>query len=305
MPLYKLRIEAADLGTGRLLSHRLEALASPAALAVTLFEAGAPRFLVEAYYDPAPPMEPIAAALSDLPGLGQLRLEAVPDQNWVALSQASLPPVAAGRLVVHGSHDRARFAMRLRAVEIEAGEAFGTGYNATTTLCLEALDELAKQRCFARVLDLGCGSGVLAIAAARLLPVARVLAVDNDARAVAIARANARLNRVAARVRVLGAAGFGHAASRGAGRFDLVLANILPGPLVDLAPDMGRAIRPRGVAVLSGVLDHQAREVAAVYCSMGFRLVQRLQAAGWTALVLARRFGPCHRDGSGGRLPAR
>ncbi len=224
--------------------------------------------------------------------LGPPRLEAVPDANWVALSQASLPPVAAGRLVVHGSHDRARFAMQRRAVEIEAGEAFGTGYNATTALCLQALDGLAKRRVFARVLDLGCGSGVLAIAAARLLPAARVVAVDNDRRAVAIARENARLNRVAARVRVLEAAGFAHRALRWARRFDLVLANILPGPLVALAPDMRRALRAAGVIVLSGVLDHQAREVAAVYRSAGFSMVRRLQAQGWTALVLARRFRP-------------
>jgi ribosomal protein L11 methyltransferase len=289
MALYKLRIEAADLEAGRLLSQRLEELASPAALAVTLFQAGAPCFLVEGYYDPAPALAPIEAALAGIAGLKPPQLEAVPDQNWVALSQALLPPVAAGRFVVHGSHDRARFAMRRFAVEIEAGEAFGSGYNATTALCLAALHELTRRRPFGGALDLGCGSGVLAIAAARALPVARVVAVDNDARAVAIARENARLNRVAARVRVLGAAGFAHAALRGAQRFDLVLANLLPGPLIGLARDMRRAIRPAGVAVLSGMLDHQARQVAAVYRSMGFRLVRRLQAQGWTALVLARR----------------
>jgi ribosomal protein L11 methyltransferase len=296
MPPHKLRIEAADLETGRLLSQRLEELDSPAALAVTLFAAGAPRFLVEAYYDHAPAAGDIEAALAGIAGLGPPRLEAVPDENWVALSQASLPPVAAGRLVVHGSHDCARFAMRARALEIEAGEAFGTGYNATTALCLEALDALAKRRAFARVLDLGCGSGVLAIATARLLPAARVLAVDNDARAVAIARENARLNRVAARVRVLEAAGFAHGRLRGE-RLDLVLANILPGPLIALAPEMRRAIRPGGIAVLSGVLDHQAREVEGMYRSVGFALVRRLAAQGWTALVLSRRFGPCQPEG--------
>jgi len=289
MPLHKLSIEAADLDTGRALAQRLEELDGSAALAVTLFEAGAPRFLVEAYYDAAPPMQTVAEALAGLGGLGQPRLVPVPDENWVALSQTSLPPVAAGRLVVHGSHDRARFAMRRRSVEIEAGEAFGTGYNATTALCLHALDGLAKRRgfAFARVLDLGCGSGVLAIAAARLLPAARVVAVDNDPRAVAVARENARLNRVAARVRVLEAVGLAHPGLRGARRFDLVLANILPGPLVALAPDMRRTIRPAGVVVLSGVLDRQAREVAAVYRSAGFSVVHRLQAQGWTALVLA------------------
>jgi ribosomal protein L11 methyltransferase len=294
MSLCKLRIEAADLETGRALAQRLEEAGDPAALAVTLFEARPPRFVVEAYYDPAPPMAGIAAALAGIAGVGQPQLEAVPDQNWVAVSQASLPPVAAGRFIVHGSHDRARCATRRLAVEIEAGEAFGTGYNATTALCLEALDELTKRRRFARVLDLGCGSGVLGIAAARALPAARVLAVDDDRRAAAIARENARVNRVAARVRVLAAAGFGHPALRRPQRFDLVLANLLPGPLIALAPGMRRAIRPCGVAVLSGVLDHQAGEVAAAYRSIGFHLLRRLRRAGWTALVLARRLDPCH-----------
>jgi ribosomal protein L11 methyltransferase len=289
MPLYKLCIEAADPETARALSERLEGLDRPAALAVTLFAARPPGFLVEAYYDAAPPTGSIAAVTAGIAGLGQPRLEAVPDRNWVALSQALLPPVAAGRLAVHGSHDRARFAMRRFAVEIEAGEAFGTGYNATTALCLEALDALAKRRPFAGVLDLGCGSGVLAIAAARALPAARVLAVDNDARAAAIAAENARLNRVASRVRVLRATGFGHPALRRARPFDLVLANILPDPLVELAPSLRRAIRPSGIAVLSGVLDHQARQVAAIYRTAGFHVLRRLRDRGWTALILERR----------------
>ena len=132
------------------------------------------------------------------PGLGAPTIEAVPDANWVALSQASLPPIAAGRFIVHGSHDRQRFGFRRRAIEIDAGEAFGTGYNATTALCLEAVDLLTRRRRFARVLDLGCGTGILALAAARALPGARVLAVDNDPIATAIARENARLNRLGA-----------------------------------------------------------------------------------------------------------
>src|SRR5262245_50630266 len=249
--LHKLSIETADLEAGRALSGRLEELASPAALAVTLFEAGTPRFLVEAHYDRAPAMDAIGQVLAGIDGLGEPRLAAVPDENWVALSQASLPPVAAGRFVVHGSHDRHRFALRRRAVEIEAGEAFGTGYNATTALCLAALDRLTRRRRFQRVLDLGCGSGVLAIAAARALPAARVLAVDNDPRTVAIAGENVRLNRAGSQVRVLEAAGFEHAALRRPQSFDLVLANLLPGPLVDLVTGMRWAIRPAGVAVLS------------------------------------------------------
>jgi ribosomal protein L11 methyltransferase len=217
-------------------------------------------------------------------------LEEVPDQNWVALSQAALPPIAAGRFIVHGSHDRARFRLRRLALEIEAGEAFGSGHNATTALCLEALDALARRRRPLRhVLDLGCGSGVLAIAAARVAPLALVVAVDSDPVAVAIARENAGLNRVAGRMRVLTASGLHHPMLRKREPFDLVLGNILPGPLVELAPAVRRAVRSGGAAVLSGLLDHQAREVAAAYCAAGFRLLRRLQRAGWTALVVARR----------------
>jgi ribosomal protein L11 methyltransferase len=221
-----------------------------------------------------------------LADVGAPALEAVPDLNWVALSQAALPPIRAGRFIVHGSHDRARFAMRRLAVEIEAGEAFGTGHNATTALCLEALDTLVRQRRFARVLDLGCGTGLLAIAASRALPDARVVASDNDPLAINIARDNTRLNNVGQRVRTVAAAGFCHAALRAAGSFDLVLANILPGPLIQLAPAMRRAIACCGVAVLSGLLDHQVREVAAAYRSQGFYLVRCTRRAGWAALTV-------------------
>ena len=192
----------------------------------------------------------------------------------MALSQAALAPIVAGRFIVHGSHDRERLALRRRAIEIDAGEAFGTGYNATTSLCLEAIDTLARRRRFARVLDLGCGTAILGIAAARAWPHARVLAADNDPVATAIACENAHLNRVARRVRVVEAVGFAHPLLRAPRAFDLVLANILARTLIDLAPGMRRAVRPGGIAVLSGLLSDQAREVTAVYRAAGFELVR-------------------------------
>jgi ribosomal protein L11 methyltransferase len=289
MSLFKLRFEAAGLEAGGAAASLLTELAAPRALAVTLFEDGSASFVVEAYYDTQPSLEAVAAALSALgDSLGEAVLETVPDQNWVALSQAALPPVAAGRFLVHGGHDRARVGARRSAIEIEAGEAFGTGHNATTALCLEALDRLTRRDGFESVLDLGCGTGVLAIAAARVLPRARVLAVDNDSLATAIARANSRLNGVGPRVRVIDAAGFGHPLLRPARAFDLVLANLLPGPLLALAPAMRRALWPGGIAVLSGLLDHQAREVGATYRAAGFRLVARSRRAGWTVLTVMR-----------------
>jgi ribosomal protein L11 methyltransferase len=288
MPLHKLRIEAADLQAAQRAADRLADPAAPEALAITLFELAPPAFVVEAYYDRAPSLEAIAGLLTGQRAeLGPPSLEEVADANWVALSQAALPPVRAGRFVVHGSHDRARFAMRRLAIEIEAGEAFGTAHNATTVLCLQALDRLTRKRRFGRVLDLGCGTGVLGIAAARMLPAARVVASDNDPVAIAIARENGRLNRVSQRITFVTAAGLANSTLRRA-RFDLVLANLLPGPLIALAPAMRQAIGTGGVAVLSGLLSHQAREVAAVYGATGFHLVGQRHDAGWSMLMLRR-----------------
>jgi ribosomal protein L11 methyltransferase len=289
MPLFKLRIPVADLAAGQAAAAALGEIHTAPPLAVTLFEDGAPAHVVEAYYDSAPALDAIAQALASISGSGEPIIEALRDRNWVAVSQASLAPIAAGRFIVHGSHDRARFAQRRWAIEIDAGEAFGTGYNATTTLCLEAIDTLARRQPFERVLDLGCGTGILAIAAARAWPRARVRAADNDPVATAIARDNVRLNRVARRVRVLDAAGFAHPLLRGSGAFDLVLANILARTLVELAPDMRRAVRPGGIAVLSGLLGHQVREVSAVYAAAGFRLLEHRRRGDWAAITLVRR----------------
>ncbi|KAB2911954.1 MAG: 50S ribosomal protein L11 methyltransferase [Hyphomicrobiaceae bacterium] len=290
MPVFKLRIPAPDLHAGRAASDLLSDLVAPQALAVTLFEDAPRGFVVEAYYDADPGLATIERALAWLDRrLGPAVVVAVPDLNWVAMSQAALPPVVAGRFIVHGSHDRARVGLRPNAIEIEAGEAFGTGHNATTSGCLEALAETARSRRFSRVLDLGCGTAVLAIAAARALPNAQVLACDNDPIATAVARANAHINRVAARVRVVTASGFAHPLLCRPQRFDLVLANILPRPLIALAPSMRRAVRPDGIVVLSGILNEQAREVTAIYRSAGFRLVRKRQLSGWTVLTLARR----------------
>ena len=289
MPLFKLQVSASDLAAGRRAADALSELAAPLALAVSLFEAKPPAHVVEAYYDAEPARAAIVEALSRLGAdVGAPTIEALPDENWVAVSQASLAPIAAGSFIVHGSHDRRRFAFRQRAIEIDAGEAFGTGYNATTALCLEALDTLVRRRLFSRVLDLGCGTGILALAAARALPSARVLAADNDPIATAIARENARLNRLALRVRALDAVGFAHPMLRGHA-FDLVLANILARTLIDLAPAMRRAVRPGGIAILSGLLSPQAREVTAIYRAAGFKLMGRRSRDDWAVLVLLRR----------------
>jgi ribosomal protein L11 methyltransferase len=287
--LFKVRIRVADLDAGRSVSGLLGEVIEPSPLAVTLFEDEAPAFVVEAYYQGEPSASGIDRALAHLGSrIGSAMVETVPDANWVAISQAALPPILAGRFIVHGSHDRTCVGLRPLAIEIEAGEAFGTGHNATTSGCLQAIDALTRRRRLARVLDLGCGTGVLAIAAARTLPRARVVASDNDPVAIAIAKANMRLNRVAARVRVVTAAGFAHPLLRRPQSFDLVVANILPRPLIALAPMMRCTLQPGGIAILSGLLNHQAHEVRARYRAAGFRLLSAPRHAGWTVLVLER-----------------
>jgi ribosomal protein L11 methyltransferase len=287
MPLLKLRVSAATLEAGRRAEMLLAELLTPEPLAVTLFADPTCAFAVEAYYADAPPLDRIARALAQLcAGLGPPALQEVPDSNWVALSQAALAPVRAGRFLVHGRHDRRRIPFVRTAVEIEAGEAFGTAHNATTVLCLESIDYLARTRRFRRVLDLGCGTGILGIALARAQPTARVIASDSDPIATAIARANARLNGVAPRMRIITATSFDHAALRAPEAFDLLLANLLPRPLIALAVTMRQRLAPGGVAVLSGMLMAQARQVCAACCGAGLRLARQRSRDGWTSLEL-------------------
>jgi ribosomal protein L11 methyltransferase len=288
MQLLKLRVPAACLEAGRRAEILLRELLTPEALAITLFEEPCGRFAVEAYYHAAAPPAAVTQGLAALgPGLGSPAWTALGDENWVALSQAALSPVRAGRFLVHGRHDRRRVAALRTAIEIEAGEAFGTAHNATTVLCLELIDALVRIRHLGRALDFGCGTGILGIALARAQPQVRILASDHDPMATAIARANARLNGVAARLRIVDAESFNHRELRSGAQFDLLLANLLPGPLMALAPHVRRRLGRDGIAVLSGILDHQTREVCATYRAAGFRLLQRRSRDGWTALMLA------------------
>ena len=192
MPSTKLSVRTTDLGVAQALSDALEA-AEPPLDAVTLFEDGSGAWRIEAYSQSRADAEAAAKALraDKTTPVANIALEELPDLNWVAISQAALPPVIAGRFVVHGTHDRGRIPYGPRAILIDAGEAFGTAHHGTTLGCLRAIDQLARNGGIKRVLDLGCGSGVLAIAAARALPRAQVMASDNDPIAVEVARANA------------------------------------------------------------------------------------------------------------------
>jgi ribosomal protein L11 methyltransferase len=216
----------------------------------------------------------------------QVVSEPLADADWLALALSGLPPVKAGRFFVFGAHDRGRIPANAVGLRIEAGAAFGTGHHGTTTGCLLALDALLKQHRFNRVLDVGTGTGVLAIAAARTGS-RRVVGTDIDAVSVRIARENARLNQ--ARARFVRADGLAHRSVAHGGPYDLVFANILARPLVRLAPAIWRALQPGGTVILSGLLRSQQRFVFAAYLSRGLRLKRRILRDAWATLVLERR----------------
>jgi ribosomal protein L11 methyltransferase len=214
-------------------------------------------------------------------------VEEIADEDWVAKSLAGLGPVSVGRFFVHGAHDRARRPANRIAIEIEAATAFGTGHHGTTAGCLQALSELAK-RCRPRnVLDIGTGSGILAIAAAKLWRVP-VVATDIDREAVAVAKSNVRLNGAAPHVRAVPADGLRHSLIGKRDRFGLVTANILAEPLIALAPAIAAHLAPRGAVILSGLLRRQRRPVEAAYRARGLVIAQAVPRDDWLTLVMVR-----------------
>ena len=216
---------------------------------------------------------------------GTLSFDTVEAKDWVKASLEDLVPVPAGRFVVHGAHDRARVTPNKRGIEIEAALAFGTGHHGTTRGCLLLLDHVLKARPPQRVLDLGTGTGVLAIAAAKALR-RPILASDIDAPSVMVARENARLNGVGEFVQVIRATGFAAPEFATNAPFDLVLANILANPLRQLAGPMSRHLARGAFVILSGLLNHQAPAVRAAYRARGLVPVRHLKIEGWSSLLL-------------------
>ena len=211
----------------------------------------------------------------------------LPDLDWIKLSQEGLPPVRAGRFFVYGAHDAGKVPHAVIPMRIEAGMAFGTGHHETTALCLATLSDLAKRRRYSRVLDLGCGTGLLAIGAAKLWR-RRVIASDIDPVAIEVARENAVANRESPLVRAVVADGMDHPVLAAGAPYDLIVANILAGPLTHLAPGIARGVVRGGTLILSGLLRWQENLVLGFYRPHGLILKDIRRDGPWSALVLER-----------------
>jgi ribosomal protein L11 methyltransferase len=268
----------------------------PAEAASTAFETDDPwpgggrAWLMEAYFGSEPDEEAIrglVAAAADETTARRATFGMTEKRDWVANSLAGLKPVRAGRFLVHGSHDRSRVQPNDVAIEIEAGLAFGTGHHGTTRGCLMHFDRLLRRRRPKRVLDVGCGAGVLAIAAAKVLR-RKVWLGDVDPVAVAVSNANARLNGVGVLCRAVVSRGVENAALREAAPYDLVFANILARPLRLLAPSLAAVISADGEAIVSGLLLADVPGVLASWRAQGFHLAERIELEGWASLRLRR-----------------
>lgn len=262
-------------------------LPEPVGVGVFEIEDGSGRYEVGCYFEDEPDDTELAL-MAAIYGAKPFVVSEVPETDWVAHVKRELQPVEAGRFFVYGSHDADKVPEGRVALLIEAAMAFGTGHHGTTKGCLLALDRLDRAGFRGRnVADIGCGTAVLAMAAAAIwqLP---VIASDIDPVAVDVARANAVANGLADRLICVEAAGFGQAQLQARAPYDLVFANILKGPLLDLAPGMAAHVAPGGYAILSGILNTQADEVIAAYKCASFTLAARDEITEWTTLVLRR-----------------
>jgi ribosomal protein L11 methyltransferase len=280
----------AVLSLPRSLAEKIAAALSelywPPADAVGLFDNEDGSWRVEATFSHQPD-EMALKGFFDHQGAGDFAIfiEAIPDADWVSISQAGLHPVRAGRFIIHGSHDRAKAHGGRWAIEIEAGQAFGTAHHGSTLGCLKAIDDLAKKTHFGNVLDIGTGTGVLAIAAARAWR-AKIIASDLDPIAQKTAQENISRYSAAAYVQTITADGLAHPLIRESGPYDLVIANILASPLISLAHGIAQALRPGGIVILSGITREQAGRVAAAYGAAGFTRLRLFTICDWVTLTL-------------------
>jgi len=259
--------------------------------------AGRDGWRLDAYFEAKPGRGDLDLLKSLVPSAAAAvpAVAAVGEEDWVSLSQQGLEPIRAGRFFVHGPADRGAAPPGAIAFEIDAGRAFGTGRHETTAGCLIALDRLKRQGAsFDAIADVGTGTGLLAFAALRLWPAARAIASDVDPVAIEVAKANAAINRVRlgrarGQLEFVVAAGLDHARLKARAPYDLIIANILAGPLIDLAPSLSAALVPGGWLMLAGLLDRQAEAVAAAYRREGMMVVDSRAHGEWPTLVLRKR----------------
>jgi len=252
---------------------------------------------MDAYFEEEPGPGDLALLLELMPSARGIApvVEELGDEDWVTLSQAGLEPIRAGRFFVHTPAHRDEVPAGAIAFEIDAGRAFGTGQHETTTGCLLALDRLKTTGAsFANLADVGTGTGLLAFAAMHLWPAARAIASDIDPVAIEVAEENARINgvktgRARGQLELAVAPGLEHARLKARGPYDLIIANILAGPLIELAPALAGALAPGGRLILAGLLDHQAEAVTAAYRRQGMMAGTREQLGDWPTLVLRKR----------------
>lgn len=260
----------------------------PMGIGVFEVEDGSGLWEVGGYFEDAPEGAALEL-LTTVFGAKPFVVSEVPDVDWVAHVRRELTPVEAGRFFVYGSHDADKLPEGRVGLLIDAAMAFGTGHHGTTLGCLNAYDTLLNAGFEPhKVADIGCGTAVLAMAAAKTHPDADVIASDIDPIAVEVAEANLAANGMQGAVTCVEATGFDAAPLASRAPFDLIFANILKGPLIGLAPDMAAHTKPDGKVILSGLLNEQADEVAAVYIKNGYSLTARTEIVDWTTLVLTR-----------------
>ncbi|MDG4648211.1 50S ribosomal protein L11 methyltransferase [Roseibacterium sp. SDUM158017] len=287
MPTWTALTTLRERDSAEALGEALEEIdLAPVGVGVFEMEDGSGLWEVGAYFTEAPD-EIALALLAAAYGAQPFAVSLLPETDWVAHVRRELHPVEAGRFFLYGSHDADKVPEGCVPLLIEAAMAFGTGHHGTTKGCLEAYDlVLAEGMVPQRVADIGAGTAVLAIAAALTSP-NPVLASDIDPVAVEVAEANAAANGVSGRVRCIEAAGFDHPEIAAGAPYDLIFANILKGPLLDLAAPMKAHVAPGGRIILSGILNEQADEVIAAYAGEGLRCLRRAEIGEWTTLTIS------------------